>query len=65
MTSLLGFELAREKLAAFFEQRERGRARERARGRERGRVRVEEITIREEDVHFNLPKELKVLQLQA
>ncbi|MFN7803536.1 MAG: 4-hydroxy-3-methylbut-2-enyl diphosphate reductase [Planctomycetaceae bacterium] len=26
---------------------------------------VEEITIREEDVHFQLPKELKVLQLQT
>ncbi len=26
---------------------------------------VEEITIREEDVHFNLPRELKVLQLQV
>jgi 4-hydroxy-3-methylbut-2-enyl diphosphate reductase len=26
---------------------------------------VEEITIREEDVHFHLPKELKVLQLQT
>lgn len=26
---------------------------------------VEEITIREESVHFNLPRELKVLQLQA
>jgi 4-hydroxy-3-methylbut-2-enyl diphosphate reductase len=26
---------------------------------------VEEITIREEDVHFQLPRELKVLQLQT
>jgi hypothetical protein len=32
---------------------------------ERFQAEVEEITIREEDVHFNLPKELKVLQLQA
>jgi len=31
----------------------------------RHQAEVEEITIREEDVHFNLPKELKVLQLQA
>ena len=32
---------------------------------ERFQAEVEEITIREEDVHFNLPKELKVLQLQV
>ncbi|MFM8287625.1 MAG: 4-hydroxy-3-methylbut-2-enyl diphosphate reductase, partial [Planctomycetaceae bacterium] len=32
---------------------------------ERFQAEVEEITIREEDVHFNLPKELKLLQLQT